>query len=123
MRIGELSRRSGVSRDTLRYYERQGLIQSAPGTDPTNNYRHYPEESLLTLEMIAEAQAAGLTIADLSIFIGQLQAADAEDFDGEAFLQARIEEVESRIAQARRFLTTLRATKAALASDDFPEPD
>lgn len=123
MRIGELSRRSGVSRDTLRFYERQGLIQSEPGNDPTNTYRHYPEECLITLEMIAEAQAAGLSIADLSIFIGQLQAADAEDFDSEAFLQARIDEVEARIAQARRFLNTLRATKAALASDSFPEPE
>jgi len=114
MRIGELARRTKLSRDTLRYYERLGLIGSAPGAEPTNRYRDYPEETVLALEQIADAQAAGLTIAELSVFLGQLDAAEAEDFDGEAFLQARIDEVEARIGRSRRFLAALKAAKDAL---------
>lgn len=115
MRIGELSRRTALSRDTLRYYERLGLIQSQPGVEPTNSYRDYPEETVFTLEQIADAQAAGLTIAELSVFLGQLDAADPETFDAEEFLQDRIEEVEARIERANRFLESLHAAKRVLA--------
>lgn len=115
MRIGELAKRSGISRDTLRFYERQGLIRSQPGPDSSNSYRHYPDETVASLEQIADAQAAGMTIADLTLFLGQLEAADSDDFDGVAFLQERIAEVETRIRRSRRFLATLRAAKTALA--------
>lgn len=113
MRIGELSKRSGLSRDTLRFYERKGLITSAPES-AANTYRDYPEESLFTLEVIAEAQSAGLTIADLSILLGQFMTEDHEGFDGIAFLDARIAEVETRIKRSQKFLETLRTTRTAL---------
>ncbi len=112
MRIGELSKRTGLSRDTIRFYERRGLIASEPEPGQTNRYRSYPEETVLTLELIGEAQDAGMTLADLTVFIAQLGADDS--VDGEAFLDARIAEVEARIARSKRFMKTLRATRAAL---------
>ncbi|WP_372574512.1 MerR family transcriptional regulator [Ruegeria jejuensis] len=116
MRIGELSKRSGLSRDTLRFYEKQGLIQSHAGAAATNNYRDYPEDTLIQLEQIADAQAAGMSIADLILFLSQLEAADCEDFDGEAFLQARIDEVADRVKRSERFLDSLRRAKLVLAT-------
>lgn len=119
MRIGELSRRVGVSRDAIRLYERRGLIQSNPDESGANNYRVYPEDAVLTVELIRDAQAAGVTLADLSILIGQLAAAEGDDFDGDAFLAAKIAEVEARIAQSQRFLDTLKTTRQAL--EDAPK--
>jgi len=119
MRIGELSRRVGVSRDAIRLYERRGLIQSNPDESGANNYRVYPEDAVLTVELIRDAQAAGVTLADLSILIGQLAAAEGDDFDGDAFLAAKIAEVEARIAQSQRFLDTLKTTRHAL--EDAPK--
>lgn len=119
MRIGELSRRVGVSRDAIRLYERRGLIQSQEGDAETNNYRIYPEDAVLTLELIRDAQAAGVTLADLSILIGQLAAVDGDDFDGDAFLAGKIAEVEARITQSQRFLETLKTTRQAL--EDAPK--
>ncbi|WP_281995782.1 MerR family transcriptional regulator [Ruegeria faecimaris] len=116
MRIGELSRRSGLPRDTLRFYERHGLIASRPGPEATNSYRDYPDDMLITLEQIGDAQAAGISIAQLATLLGQLGAADPETFDGVAFLQERIEEVEARIGRANRFLDSLRQAKQALAT-------
>lgn len=113
MRIGELAKRSGLSRDTLRFYERQGLIHSRP-EGGQNSYRAYGEDCLMTLEVIADAQAAGMTIADLSQFLTQLQAEEGEAFDGIAFLDARIAETEERLSRTRRFLRTLKETRAAL---------
>ena len=121
MRIGELSRRVGLSRDAIRLYERRGLISSAPGGEATNNYRTYPEDAVMTLELIRDAQAAGVTLADLAILIGQISAADGDDFDGDAFLAEKIEEVERRIEQSSRFLDTLKQTRAALAAAPYGE--
>ncbi len=65
MRIGELSERSGISRDTIRFYERNGLISSESGGSDTNNYRNYPDDNLVKLGFYTKARSAGISIADL----------------------------------------------------------
>ena len=114
MRIGELSKRSGLSRDTIRYYEREGLIASAPSKNPANTYRDYPEDLLETLTMIGEAQEAGLPLSDMRTLLDAMEGRGPEGFDVHAFLDTRIIQVEDNIRRARRFLKTLRATRAAL---------
>ncbi len=115
MRIGELARQASVSRDTIRFYERNGLLSSSPGASRTNNYRDYPDSAVLTLELIQEAKAAGFTLAELVIFLGQIEASNEENFDGDAFLQEKIEEVEAKIIRSQKFLQTLKLTRQALA--------
>ena len=115
MRIGELSRRTGFSRDAIRFYEKNGLLEAYESREKTSNYKSYPEDAILTLEVIRDAQAAGMSIGDLSIFLSQLVAEVDGDFDGDAFLASKIEEVEARITASERFLQTLRETRHALA--------
>lgn len=120
MRIGELAERTGHSRDAIRFYEKQGLIRAAT-RERGNNYKTYSDEAVLTLEVIRDAQAAGMSIGDLSVFLSQLFAQEAEaDFDGDAFLAAKIAETEARIVAARRFLHTLKTTRKALKDAPFP---
>ncbi len=114
MRIGELSRRTSVSRDTIRFYERNGLISSDPGQSSTNTYRNYPEDTVLTLQLIQEAQTAGFSLAELRLFIRTLDESSNGDFDAEAFLDQKIDEVERNITRSRRFLKTLKQTKTVL---------
>lgn len=116
MRIGELAKKTSLSRDTIRFYEKHGLVQSHPGTAKSNNYRDYPESNLLTLEIIGQAKAAGFTLAELMVFLSQIEASSQDNFDGEAFLKRKIDEVEDRIAQSRVFLKTLKTTLKVLAS-------
>ena len=114
MRIGELAKRAEISRDTIRFYERHGLIRSDVDPDADNSYRDYPEDIVLTLEIIRDAQAAGLSIADITLFLSQFMA----QTDGEqtqAFFDAKISEVKERIAASERFLAILQETKGALA--------
>ncbi len=115
MRIGELAKRTGLSRDTIRFYERQGLIRAEENRELSNNYKSYPEDAVLTLDVVRDAQSAGLSLTDLTVFMSQLVAEDAEDFDGDAFLAAKIAEVEARISASKRFLKTLKDTRHALA--------
>ncbi len=113
MRIGQLSKQTGFSRDAIRFYEKQGLL-TATAREGDNNYKSYPEDAVLTLQVIRDAQAAGMSIGDLSIFLSQLNAEDSEAFDGDAFLASKIAEVEARLASTNRFLDTLRQTRDAL---------
>ena len=113
MRIGELSKRSGFSRDAIRFYERSGLF-NAEAREPDNNYKTYTEGAVFALEVVRDAQAAGMTIEDLSIFLKQLEAHDGKLFDGDAFLADKIQEVENRIEASERFLKTLKQARIAL---------
>ncbi|AXG82639.1 MerR family transcriptional regulator [Streptomyces paludis] len=58
MLIGELSRRTGVSRRMLRYYEKQGLLVAVRGS---NGYRAYHEGSVTTVRQVRALLAAGLS--------------------------------------------------------------
>src|SRR5690606_32926903 len=64
--IGELSRRTGVHAHQLRYYEAQGLLEPARGT---NGYREYSDEAVLAVTQIRRLLEAGLSTGE----IGYLQ--------------------------------------------------
>ena len=117
MRIGKLAKAAHVSRDTIRFYERCGLIQSVPGNSASNTYREYPTELIEKLAIIKEAQNAGFSISDLVYFINQLEVASSDIFDAEIFLQTKINQVESNIQRQGKFLETLKTTKNSLMHD------
>ncbi|MFC0599417.1 MerR family transcriptional regulator [Streptomyces palmae] len=66
MRIGELSRRTGVHERLLRYYEEQGLLR--PERRP-NGYREYREADLATVRRIRALLAAGLNTATITAIL------------------------------------------------------
>ena len=114
MRIGALAKASGLSRDTIRFYERRGLI-SSQAESGQNSYRNYPEHALDTLSWIGQAQAAGLTLEELTNLMADIdRASEDEAFDGLEFLDRKIAEVEMRLKRSRLFLKTLRQTRSAL---------
>jgi DNA-binding transcriptional MerR regulator len=62
-RIGALALATGITIDTLRYYERVGLL---PKPERTNGgFRMYPPETVLRLRFIRQAQAMGLSLRDI----------------------------------------------------------
>lgn len=122
MRIGELARRAGASRDTIRFYERHGLLWSAPSRDASNNYRLYPEETIERLRMIMEARDAGLSIADLQLLFRHMETGGDGSFDAEAFFDGKIAEMTRIIVNARRVLAMLKQAKTALALAAHDEP-
>ena len=120
MRIGELSKKSGVSRDTIRFYEKQGLLE-CEAREAENNYKSYPEDAVMTIAVIRDAQAAGMSIGDLTMFLSQMRAVYDDDFDGFAFLDEKIRETEERIAASERCLEVLVRTREALEVAPFEE--
>jgi DNA-binding transcriptional MerR regulator len=115
MRVGALAKQTGMTRDTIRFYERRGLISSRPSEGSSNSYRDYPEDTVERLEMIAQARAAGMSIAELEVLVQVMETGDLEAFDADSFLAEKIGEIEASIARSRRFAALLKATRTALA--------
>jgi DNA-binding transcriptional MerR regulator len=69
LQAGELARRTGVSKDALRFYERAGLLPR-PERRP-NNYRVYPYETVERVLWIRRVLAAGFTVEELSHILAE----------------------------------------------------
>ncbi|HVD13202.1 MAG TPA: MerR family transcriptional regulator [Actinomycetota bacterium] len=63
MRIGEVAELAGVNVETLRYYERRGLL-AAPERSPAG-HRAYDEDAVRFVRAIKEAQGLGFTLAEI----------------------------------------------------------
>lgn len=103
MRISELAHEGGVGVETVRFYQRKGLL-----TDPPKGggVRHYGEADLRRLRFIRHAQAAGFTLAE----IGELLDLDRRDDRPRAreLAKARIAALDDQIAALKRARHSLR---------------
>jgi len=63
MRIGELARRGGSDVETIRYYEREGLLD-APARE-ANGYRHYSDGHVVQLNFVRHCRSLGMSLADV----------------------------------------------------------
>jgi MerR family Zn(II)-responsive transcriptional regulator of zntA len=69
MLIGELSKRTGFSHDTIRFYEKKGLIQVNRKERRDNNYKEYPEAIFDKLVLIKAIKELGFTLNEVDEFI------------------------------------------------------
>ena len=65
MLIGALSKAAGFSKDTIRYYEKIGLIELPKHARRDNNYKDYPESTLQTLKSIRNLKNLGFTLEEI----------------------------------------------------------
>ncbi len=103
--IGKLASSAGVGVETVRFYQRQGLLRTPP---KSGGFRRYTVEDVRRLGFIRRAKTAGFTLAE----IGELLDLDAGSDRPRArqLAQARIRELDARIEEltdARRALETL----------------
>lgn len=69
MLIGQISKRTGLSRDTIRYYEKQGLIPKALKENQFNSYKNYTNETLEKLLVIKKLKGFGFTLNEICDFL------------------------------------------------------
>lgn len=65
MLIGEISNRTGLSRDTIRFYEKKGLINVTRTDSEWNNYKNYNTRNLNRLLLIKKAKGFGFTLNEI----------------------------------------------------------
>ena len=109
MKIGELAEKTGLSRDTIRFYERNSLISSEPSQSGTNSYRNYPNDLVERLNFISQARDAGMSVADLRDIFQALQGG-CDPENGKRVVQRKIEELEENIARTHQVVRFLKDT-------------
>jgi DNA-binding transcriptional MerR regulator len=97
LRAGELARRTGVSKDALRFYERQGLLPR-PERLP-NNYRVYPPGTVERVLWIRKVLAAGFTIEELARILAERQRGGIPCRMVRDLGAAKLEEIEERLRE------------------------
>jgi DNA-binding transcriptional MerR regulator len=108
---GELAALADISRDTLRYYERHGLLPAAQRT--ANGYRRYPPEAWARVRLIRGALAIGFTVQELREILAARDRGMAPCRQVHALAVEKAEALEQRIAE----LSTLhRALQSAIRS-------
>lgn len=107
--IGKVAKLAGVGIDTLRYYERQGLIDPAERTG--SNYRVYEKDAILRLRFVKRAQELGFTLTEIKELLGLRADGDASCADVRDRALAKVANLEDRI----RSLQAMRRTLAKLA--------
>ncbi|CAM5360905.1 MerR family transcriptional regulator OS=Streptomyces alboniger OX=132473 GN=CP975_10695 PE=4 SV=1 [Streptomyces alboniger] len=96
--------RTGVSIDTLRYYEREGLI--GPIRRSAGGRREYTEDDVFWIGLVTCFREAGLGIADLREFVTMLRA-EHSPAERVAFLRGRRTALEQRVGALRRAMEVL----------------
>jgi MerR family transcriptional regulator, copper efflux regulator len=96
MTIGRLAKQAGVNIDTIRYYERNGLIPEP--TRRLSGYREYGLTDVARLRFILRAKDLGFTLAE----IGELLSADRDVKGVKRRAEGRLEQVERKIKELQR---------------------
>jgi MerR family transcriptional regulator, copper efflux regulator len=92
--IGTLAKRAGVRIDTVRYYEKNGLLK--PSTRLASGYRRYGEMEVARLRFIRRAQALGFTLKEVRELLALSAQKDVARVKKSA--QAKLDDVNERIA-------------------------
>ena len=96
MTTGEVARACGVSADTIRYYEKHGVIASVRAA---NGYRAYPDDVVRRVSILRRALAIGFSVEDVAGFFRQRTAGQPPCRTVRAAAQAKLEEIDARIAE------------------------
>ena len=105
MTIAEVSKQFDISADTLRYYERIGLIPPVPRTQ--GGIRDYDEASCKWIELMKHLRAAGVQIEALVEYIALAQQGDQTQAARKALLLEQRQQLEARIAEMQQSLERL----------------
>jgi Hg(II)-responsive transcriptional regulator len=111
MKIGELAQRAGVGIDTVRYYERQGLLP-APQRQ-ASGYRRYEEADVERLCFVRRAKALGFTLVEIRDLL-ELSGHRADDMASmKAAATEKLADVEAKVAELNRIREGLEALVAS----------
>ena len=112
MLISELAAKTGVSTDTIRFYEKEGLLQTDIAARGDNNYRHYTDEASEKLNFIIRGKKLGFTLKEIKTVIAEWDSVSPEQ--AADFIQSKVEQIEEKILQLQQFRTYLLEKKAKL---------
>ena len=116
MNIGDVARRCGVSVDTVRYYERRGVIGAAPRRP--SGYRTYTDETVDRIRLARRLQGLGLTLDEIRDALHAHDTGDATCASERWRLETVRDRVEGKIADLTALRGLIDATLAGCDAGD-----
>ena len=95
--IGELARRTGISRQTIRYYERIGVLE--PPQRSANGYRRYSPQAQRRLQFVRQAQQLGLSLDEIKALLAAERDGRASCPELKVMLEQHLVTLDDRIRQ------------------------
>lgn len=119
MRIGEAAGTAGVNAQTLRYYERRGLLKGI--SRRSSGYRTYDEDDVRVVRFVKRAQELGLSLDDAGQLLELRHTPPKERHRVRAVAEARLRDLDQRIRDLRRMRTALSALVTSCHAGGDPE--
>ncbi len=98
--IGELAQRAGLTPDTVRFYEKKGLLDGRHRTRRDNNYKEYSPAALERLRLISNAKCAGFTLSEMMQMFRDWNA--LSEAEQEQIFTDKIAQIEQRMAELEK---------------------
>ena len=121
MSVAQVAARVGLRPDTIRYYERAGLLPPPPRT--TGAHRRYGEDTVDRLRFIQGAQRLGLRLRDIATLLTVRDTGTCPCEPAEELLRQRIAEIDAEVQRLVALRTNLVAMVEALPAGDCPDPE
>lgn len=120
MTIGQVAKETGVRVETIRFYEKEGLINE-PERNPSG-YRQYPAETVQRVLFIQRAKAIGFTLKEISDLLSIQTKPDACCGDVLDKAATKVEQIEAKISELQRMKDTLqKLTKQCVSHNDLDD--
>lgn len=119
MKIGELAKATGCEVETIRYYEREGLLAAPPRSE--GGYRQYAQRELEQLNLVRHCRSLDIPLADIKRLAAFADGAVAACDEVDALVDTHIERVRAKLASLRALeaqLLRLRAQCTAATPGD-----
>jgi DNA-binding transcriptional MerR regulator len=122
MLIKEFAARAGLTPDTIRFYEKRGLL--CPARGQSNRYRRYVEEDLEIVQQIKIGQALGFTLAEIKRGAEAWRRGKLTTEVQIGMMEAKVSEVDSKMKQLRRIRQYLKRKIVWMKGDGtVPRPE
>ncbi len=102
---GEVAKKADVNIETLRYYERRGLLP--PPARNRSNYRIYPADTILRVAFVKRAQALGFSLNEIKLLLVLHASPSTRSQEVREHARQKIDEIEEKIRTLRRMKKAL----------------
>lgn len=99
MLIGELAQKTGLTRDTIRFYEKQGIIHVGRRERRDNNYKEYSEGALERLQVAMRLKGFGFTLTEIVATLQLMEEQDATCAVVSQQMQEKIDLIDAKIRE------------------------
>ena len=113
--IGQVARQTGVGVETVRFYERRGLLEKPPRKE--SGYRQYPPEAILRLRFIKKAKEVGFSLKEIKELLSLRLDATATCEDVKSRAEAKRLDIEQKIQALQKMKQALTDLTEACSED------